>query len=146
MENLLLLLFFDEVHGEVATIVEWVDFLILDEVIDVRMVLDRDGSHVPVVYAIIQVDSLSVGTPLDEVLHIFVVRLLLELQVLGVPHVVVELDGTSCAEFIVGDVRLLLLDHAVPAVFGLGIKSLPRQLAHVKVDEHVPDGFEVVSP
>lgn len=61
-------------------------------------------------------------------------------------HVLLELHGVALAQLIQAGLQFLLLDVLVLLIFVLSWQILPRERAPKEIDNHVPNGLQVISP
>ena len=88
---------------------------------------------------------MAVHTALKETDALEVVGGLLELELSAVLHELLEFRWVASAELLEGSLNLLLLNVVVFLVLGATWQSLPWELTLQKVEEHVPDGLQVVT-
>jgi hypothetical protein len=91
------------------------------------------------------IEVVPVHAALEEGQAGSVVGLLLELERSAILHVLSELRWVTAAELLQGGLDLLLLDIVVLFVLGATWESLPGQLALDEVEEHMSNGFQIVT-
>jgi hypothetical protein len=74
----------------------------------------------------------------------FVIRGLLEFQTFNIFHILFELLRQVEAQQADRHLDLPLLDHKVPLILLKRKDLLPRQLSIQKVDQHIPNRFQIV--
>jgi len=74
-----------------------------------------------------------------------VIRRLEEFQFPRVPHINVKSFGYSGAKIVNCRAAFLLPDFFISLFERVGVQSLPGQGALKQINEHVPEGFEIVA-
>ena len=91
--------------------------------------LEDQSVFVPDEVWLLGIDTVSLHAALEQVNDVGVVGVLGERQASAVVHVLLELLGLVSAEFLDGDLLLLLLDVGVLLLLGSSRKALPGKLS-----------------
>lgn len=118
----------------------------LHEVLLECLFLEHQAVLVPDEVRHLGVPAVLLHAALEQPQDILVIGVLGELQFAAVVHEFAELLGVALAQLVHGDFELLLLDVVVLLVLGAAGETLPRETAAQEVQQHVPDGLEVVPP
>jgi len=118
----------------------------LHKILFERLLFEDEAVLVPDEVGHLGIPAVLLHASLEQPEHEFVVGVLSELQLAAVVHELTELLRVTLAQLVHGHLKLLLLNVVVLFVLGASGKALPGQTAAQKVQQHVTDGLQIVSP
>lgn len=153
LQNLIILIYSDRIFVSLLSsitsllVLQLLDWLAdhLHQVLLEGLLLEDKAVLVPDEVRHFRVPSVLLHASFKQPEHVLVIGVLCELELAAIVHELAELLWMALAQLVHSDFQLLLLDIVVLFVLRSARETLPGETASQEVQQHVPDGLEVIT-